>query len=48
MRSLKGIMSLTYTPLNKDYSLNEDSVRREIDGSITGLLKKKVTPIYRV
>ena len=24
-------MALTYTPLNRDYSLNEDAVRREID-----------------
>jgi 4-hydroxy-tetrahydrodipicolinate synthase len=31
MRRLEGIMALTYTPLNKDYSLNEDAVRREID-----------------
>jgi len=31
MRRLGGIMALTYTPLKKDYSLNEDAVRREID-----------------
>jgi len=31
MRTLRGIMALTYTPLKEDYSLNEDAVRREID-----------------
>jgi 4-hydroxy-tetrahydrodipicolinate synthase len=31
MKPLKGVMALTYTPLEQDYSLNEDAVRREID-----------------
>ncbi len=31
MTRLEGIMALTYTPLNEDYSLNEDAVRLEID-----------------
>ena len=31
MKSLQGIMALTYTPLNKDYTLNEEAVRKEID-----------------
>jgi 4-hydroxy-tetrahydrodipicolinate synthase len=31
MEPIKGVMALTYTPLNKDFTLNEDAVRREID-----------------
>jgi 4-hydroxy-tetrahydrodipicolinate synthase len=31
MKRLQGIMALTYTPLNKDYTLNEEAVRKEID-----------------
>jgi 4-hydroxy-tetrahydrodipicolinate synthase len=31
MKTLTGIMALTYTPLKHDFSLNEDAVRREID-----------------
>lgn len=31
MKPLEGVMALTYTPLNKDYSLNESAVRDEID-----------------
>lgn len=27
----EGVMALTYTPLNADFTLNEDGVRREID-----------------
>lgn len=31
MESLEGVMALTYTPLNKDFTLNESAVRDEID-----------------
>jgi 4-hydroxy-tetrahydrodipicolinate synthase len=31
MKSIEGIMALPYTPLNMDFTLNEDAVRREID-----------------
>lgn len=31
MKPLKGVMALTYTALNKNFTLNEDAVRREID-----------------
>ena len=31
MKPLEGIMALTYTPFNDDFTLNEDAVRREID-----------------
>ena len=31
MKPLEGIMALTYTPFNEDFTLNEDAVRQEID-----------------
>lgn len=31
MKPLEGIMALTYTPFNKDFTLNETAVREEID-----------------
>jgi len=31
MKPLEGVMALTYTALNKNFTLNEDAVRKEID-----------------
>jgi 4-hydroxy-tetrahydrodipicolinate synthase len=31
MKALEGIMALTYTPFNSDFTLNEKTVRQEID-----------------
>lgn len=31
MKPLEGIMALTYTPFNEDFTLNESAVRKEID-----------------
>ena len=31
MKPLEGVMALTYTPFNEDFTLNEDAVRQEID-----------------
>lgn len=42
MKPLEGVMALTYTALNRDFTLNEDAVRKEIEW----VIEKGVTGIW--